>query len=106
MQAGELSGDDAIMTTEGHASGHASQVWKIQHNIMPFMKKTDLEMVFYGNFISFYGNYVSLMDILCLDCPASPPPRTGRVRAMPFQIFRGRSGNRNVLRSDPRAGIG
>ena len=65
MQAGELSGDDAIVSTEGNASSHASQVWKIQHNIMSFMKKSVLEMVFYGNFVSFYGNYVSLMKILC-----------------------------------------
>jgi hypothetical protein len=28
MQAGELSGDDDIMTMEGHASSHASQVWE------------------------------------------------------------------------------
>ena len=51
MQAGELSGDDDIMTKEGHASSCASQVWKIQHMNMICMKKTDydLELVFYGN---------------------------------------------------------
>ena len=64
MQAGELSGDDDIMSTEGNASSHATQVWKIQYNITPFMENSGLEMVFLGNFVSFYGNYVSLMEIL------------------------------------------
>jgi hypothetical protein len=65
MQAGELSGDDAVVSTEGNASSHATQVWKIQPTSLPFMGNSGLKMVFYGNFVSLLEIWCHFMEILC-----------------------------------------
>ena len=98
----------------GNYSPCMRTLWKKRYLNAYFMEKTAPKIMFYGNLLYFMEILCHFMEICCdlWKFCVTGVSEAGRV----FQAFRGwtgsvgvgrgRSGNRNVLRSDPRAGIG